>query len=306
MFKIFELNYREFPYVDIKIGEWCTAACTDCRYNINYLKTVKQYSFENIKKRIEKFDELFDKKFNIVFGNQDIINHNEIFKILDFATKYGREVRVQTNFLLTQNHIELLNIIEKKYKNVSIKIAQNARDIKNININLLNLLKIFTSNVSLKLYLDIFIDFDKNESLIKLYKTKFTNRVSENEFSFFIWKNIELKFHNYSWSVDFKHKDIKNFTRKKCQQLEQLEIKNKNIYLKDSIDIYENWDLFIHDNLCNIWDLRISNIFLDSSKILNDFEKYIFYLKDLEKKSISQKQMCFLCISNWYKYNNYE
>ena len=69
MFKPFPLNFKEYPYIDIKIGEWCLAVCIDCRFNINYLPKSKQFSLENILKRIKEADSKFDKKFDLVFGN---------------------------------------------------------------------------------------------------------------------------------------------------------------------------------------------------------------------------------------------
>ncbi len=307
MFKIFPLKFKEYPYVDIKIWEWCPAACTDCRFNINYLSKSKQFSLDNILRRIKKVDSMFDKKFNLVFWNQDWLNHKDIISILGWALKTWREVRFQIAFDIRKKHIDLLNKIEKEFwsDRIFIKIAQNAREIKsNLLEKLLVLIKLLSINTKFKVFIDLFLDFDENKSIIDIFSKKFIDKWSDNEFDFNIWENIILKLQNYSWRLDRKNKCFNNLKRESCQQLEQLYIKDGAIFLKDSIDVYDNWDLFIHDNLCNIWDIRISNLYLTNKEIYIHFNKYLKYLRVLKNKHKNQSDMCFDCITNGFKYKN--
>ena len=307
MFKIFPLDFKEYPYIDIKIWEWCPAACTDCRFNINYIYKTKQFSLENILKRIKKVDSKFDKKFNLVFGNQDWLNHKNIIDILKAWLETWREVRLQIAFNIKKDHLILLKKIEEElwYDKIDIKIAQNAREINNNLLEkLLVLIKLLSNNTKFKIFIDLFLDFDKNSKLINFFSKNIKNRWIDNEFDFYVWEKVNIKLQNYSWKLDRKNKCINNLKRKSCQQLEQLYIKNWDIFLKDSIDIYDNWDLFIHDNLCNIGDIRISNLYLKDEEIYEHFNNYLLHLEKLKNKYNYQSDMCFDCITNWFKYKN--
>lgn len=304
MFKLFPLDYREYPYIDIKIWEWCPASCTDCKFNIDYIYKAKQFSLENISERIIKVDKLFDKNFWLVFWNQDALNHKDIFNILDLWLSTWREVRFQIWFNLTSKHISLLKNIESRYwnKKIFVKIAQNCRDLDNINERLFILIKILTKETSLNFYLDLFIDFKENKNLINYFHKNFWNNNSDNLYSYNLWWKIELKFHNYNWFLDRKNKCIKNLERPWCQQLDQLYCSKWLIYLKDSLDVYDNWDLFIHDNLCNIGDIRISNLWFNSEVIYNHFNLYLTHLNNIKNNSVNQSEMCYKCVTNWFKY----
>lgn len=306
MFQPFPLNYREYPYIDIKIWEWCPASCTDCRFNINYLRNPKQFSLESVTDRIFKVDTKFDKKFWLVFWNQDALNHKDIFHILNAWISTQREIRFQVWFTLTAKHIKLLKDIEKRFwnKKIFVKIAQNCRNISNLNEKIFVLLKIITQETNLSFYLDLFIDFDENKKLINYFHKKFFNSDSDNKFSYNIGGRIELKLHNYNWKLNRKNKCIENLERVQCQQIDQLACANGIIYLKDSLDVYENWDLFIHDNLCNIWDIRISNLMFEDDIIYSHFNLYLEHLNILKNKSKNQSEMCYLCITNGFKYKN--
>jgi len=305
MFKPFKIDFKEYPYIDIKIWEWCPAACTDCRFNINYIPKAKQFSLDNVLKRINYVDKKFDKKFNLVFGNQDWLNHKDIISILKAWLNTGREVRFQVDFDIKKEHLILLDKIKLElwYKNLDIKIAKNARTIKNnLSEKLLVLIKLLSKYTKFKIFIDLFLDFNKYKNLVNLFSDKFWDKWSDNEFDFNLWKNVNVKFHNYSWRLDRTNKCLTNLNRTSCQQLEQLSVKNWYIYLKDSIDVYDNWDLFMHDNLCNIWDIRISNLFLNDDEIYEHFNKYLEYLNILKQKHDNQSDMCFDCISNWFRY----
>ena len=305
MFKLFPLKFKEYPYIDIKIWEWCPASCTDCRFNLDYIVKTKQFSLENILKRINEVDKKFDKKFNLVFWNQDGLNHNNIISILKAWLDTGREIRFQIDFDIKKEHVILLEKIEKELwsKKIDIKIAKNARVVvSNLSEKPLVLIKLLSQKTNFKVFIDLFLDFTDHKNLVNTFNTKFGDSFSDNKFDFNIWKNINLKFHNYSWYLDRKNKCFINLKREECQQLSQLYIKWWDIFLKDSLDVYENWDLFIHDNLCNIWDIRISNLYLNDNEIYNHFDLYLKYLNKLKLDNNNQADMCFDCINNWFKY----
>jgi len=306
MFKPFNLNYRELPSINIKIWEGCPAACTDCKFSINYIKWINKFSLDNILNRMKIVDEKCDKSFNFAFWNCDWLDHDNIVKILWEWLKTGREVIFQIWFKIRKEHFLLFEKIEKEfwYEKISLKIAQNCRGLDNLNEKIFVLIKLLNNKCRFGVYLDLFLDFDNNKNLISFFSKKFYDKNWEYWFCFNISDNIELKFHNYSWYYDKIKKCLINLEREECQQLDQLMIKDNNIYLKDSLDVYENWDLFMHDNLCNIWDIRISNIFLDNEVIYNNFNIYLNYLENLKKYSSNQSDMCYKCVTNWYKYIN--
>lgn len=113
-------------------------------------------------------------------------------------------------------------------------------------------MKLLTKNTHFKFYLDVFLDFTEHKDFIDFFHKKFSRVQFENIYSYNIEKTIEMKLHNYSWFVDPAQQKIINLPRKKCQQIEQIMCRDGNIFLKDSLDIYDNGDLFLHDNLCNI------------------------------------------------------
>lgn len=305
MFKIFNLDFKEYPYVDIKIWEWCPASCTDCRFNLDYMKKTKQFSLDNILNRISLVDKKFEKSFNLVFWNQDILNHKDIIEIIRAWLLTGREIRFQIDFDIKKEHLLLLKKIENEFgvDKIDIKIAKNTRLIENnLAERLMVLIKLLSKNTNFKVFIDLFIDFEKQWNIANSFYNKFSNNVSENEYNFNIWKNINLKFHNYSWYLDRKNKCFVNMPRTSCQQLEQIKLENNNIFLKDSLDVYDNWDLFLHDNLCNIWDIRISNLYLDDNEIYNNFTLYLEHLNKLKSKHNNQSDMCFECTRKWFKY----
>ena len=305
MFKPFPIDFKEYPYIDIKIWEWCPASCTDCRFNIDYIPKAKQFSLVNIKDRIKEVDKKFDKRLNLVFGNQNWLNHKDIISIIEYWINTWRSVRFQIDFNIKKNHILLLENIEKElwYENINIKIAQNCKWEKNILEKLIVLLKLLTSKTNFMIYLDLFIDFNENKKVIDYFYNKFWNKWSDYEYCFFIGKKINLKLQNYSWKLDRKNKCFVWLERERCQQLDQLKCDDDTVYLKDSIDVYDNWDMFLHDNLCNIWDIRISNLYLENNEIYNHFTKYLAHLEKLKNKHKSQSDMCYDCITNWFKYN---
>lgn len=304
MFKVFPLNFKEYPYIDIKIWEWCPASCTDCKFNIDYIPTAKQFSLENILERIEIVDKKFDKKFNLVFWNQDWLNHNDILSILESWIWTWREVRFQMDFHITHEHILLLEAVNKKFGSdkISVKIAQNCRWVDKLMEKTIALLKVLRKRTNFMIYLDLFLDFQENASIVQFFHKHFADKNSDNEYSFQIGNNINLKLHNYSWLLNRKNKCIEGLERKKCQQLDQLYINDNSVFLKDSIDVYNNGDMFIHDNLCNIGDIRISNIYLENSIIYNHFWKFLDHLSTLQLKNSTQSQMCYDCITHGFKY----
>jgi hypothetical protein len=129
---------------------------------------------------------------------------------------------------------------------------------------------------------------------------KFSTKKSFNDFNCIIWNKYDIKFHDFSWKIDFNIKVINNLKLKKCLQYEQLSIINNKIFIKDNLEMLNNWDLFIHDNLCNIWDIRISNIFKNNNDIYNDFILFKKYLDKLNNWDMERN--CFKCIKTGYSY----
>lgn len=306
MFKLFPLDFKEFPYVDVKIWEWCPASCTDCRFNIDYIPSAKQFSLDNILERIDLVDKKFDKRFNLVFWNQDGLNHKDIIKILKAWLSTWREVRFQIDFDIKKKHLELLERIwEELWTNkIDIKIAQNCRWMTNTIEKVLVLLKLLSKTNSFLVYLDLFLDINKDKKIFDFFYSKFWKEDSDNKYCFYLWSKINIKLHDYSWKINHKNKWFDWLKRPACQQIDQLKVDSNYIYLKDSLDVYDNWDLFIHDNLCNIGDIRISNINFSDKEIHNNFNEYLIHLNKLKEKNTNQSDMCYECITNGFKYKN--
>jgi hypothetical protein len=178
---------------------------------------------------------------------------------------------------------------ELGHNGIQIKIAKNCSDSDNWKKDLFVLIKMLTRFTKFKFYIDVFLDLDKNEKEIQSFMKHSTSRQDEHKHNFVIRDIIDVKFQDYSWKVDDQKKTVSNLKmRKSCQHLDQIYCENGDVFAKDSIDVFENGDMMVHDNLCNIGDLMVSNVFFDEKRIYTDFEKYILRLKDLGKQHQNQ------------------
>ena len=306
MFKLFPLDFRENPYISIKLGNSCPASCDACRYSSKYVRNVETYSLENIFEVVDECDKKFEKDFDIVFGNLSSTSHPYIIDILKYGIAKWRKVRFQLGFHLNKNDLMLLKKVENElgHNDIQIKIAKNCNDSDDWKKDLFVLIKLLTSFTKFKFYIDIFLDIEKNETYITSLLKHSTSTQNEHQHNFCILDMIDVKFHDYSWKVCDDQKTILDLKmRKTCQHLDQIYCEDGDVFAKDSVDVFENGDMMIHDNLCNIGDLMVSNIFFDEKRIYTDFEKYILRLKGLEKKHKNQWDMCYDCIKKSYHYN---
>ena len=305
MFKLAPIEFTENPYICIRIGEWCPASCDSCKISIKNFPNPQSYDFKKIKKLVDEADSKFDSWFDIVFWNLNGASHPHIIKILEYGIQKWRKVRFQLNYNITAAEIRLLQDIEKQLwtENIYIKIAKNCKDDPYWSRDLFLLIKVLRKFSRFKFYIDVFLKISQHEKLIETFMKHSTSKQRDHSHNLVIWDSIDIKFHDYSWTINDKNKTIDNLKgRDSCQQLHQVYCREGDVYVQDSVDILLNGDMFIHDNLCNIWDLMISNIFFDNKKIYHHFDEYLSYLKNLGESSPCQADACYSCIRKGYSY----
>ena len=305
MFKLAPINFTENPYICIRIWEWCPASCDSCKISIKNFLNPKAYSLDKIFKVIDESDKKFDKWFDFVFWNLNWWSHPNIIKILEYGISKWRKVRFQLNYNLTPWEIKLLKLIEEKLwsENIYIKIAKNCKSNSDWSKELFLLIKALRSFSNFKFYIDVFLLIPENIKIIETFMKYSTSKDRDHKYNLVIWDSIDVKFHDYSWKINDKDKTIDNLNwRDNCQHLDQVYCDAWDIFIKDSVDVMVDGDIFIHDNLCNIWDLIVSNIFLDNNSIYNNFRDYLSYMDKLSSSFSCQSDACYACIKKGYNY----
>lgn len=95
----------------------------------------------------------------------------------------------------------------------------------------------------------------------------------------------------------------KNISYQKCLLKESFSFSERQLSIEDqSIEIHYNWDLSVHNNVCNRWGHILSNIRKEKNNILNDFMNYDMFLKQQINITDNQYVNCKLCIKNNYEY----
>lgn len=114
-----------------------------------------------------------------------------------------RKIRFQIAFDIKKEHIFLLKIINDELwsDKIKIKIAQNTREIKsNLLEKLLVLIKVLSSNTKFKIFIDLFIDFEKNKSIIvNFFSKKITDKWFNNFSGFSNNSHPEKNIKSFSW-----------------------------------------------------------------------------------------------------------
>lgn len=292
-------KYLDKPHVSIKIWTWCPAGC-DCEFSYKKLKNIFLYNKEVIKKNIDLVAKNFSKDFEIFFVWMNLLKYKDLFEILEYCHKNNRIFKLQIPHNLTNDDIEVLSKIGEIYPwiNYSIpKTIDSVDDLKNI-LNEIVVLK----NIQWlgKVYFDVFLDIVKYEKIIKIIISKLSTKESKNNYNCIIWNSFDIKFHDLSWKIDHENKKISNLKRKKCLMKDYFFIKDKKIYLYDHVEIWANWDLTFHDNLCYLANFSISNISFENDLIIKHFFDYKTYLDEISNWDLVYN--CYTCIKNRYSY----
>jgi len=71
------------------------------------------------------------------------------------------------------------------------------------------------------------------------------------------------------------------------------------------LEILVNWDLRLHNYLCNLASIDITNIYKDKNEIIKDFKKFIYFYHKFHLKW-SYEENCYKCIKKLnYSYKNF-
>lgn len=297
------LSFIDKPHVSIKVWSWCPAWCLNCDFSYKKIKSDITYSKESIFKNIEKASQIFSENFDIFIVGIDILKSDILEDIILKCQKNSRTFKLQINHTISDLELLFIKRLSEKFWTFDCSIPimiESSNDL----ILIVKLLK-RVQNISIwwKLYFDIFLDISKYDTIITSIISKFSTHKSENSYNCIIWNLFDLKFHDLWWDLDHKNKMVSWLKRSKCMMKDYFSFKNESIYLVDHIEIFPNWDLVFHDNLCYLGNYKISNVYRTHEQIIFDFKAYRSYLDKINSTS-SQAKNCYNCIKNPFIFND--
>lgn len=290
----------EFPYVVIVVGNWCPAWCDLCSFSSKVVEESECFDYEWIKILIDQVHKVFFEKFEILFHWINLLTHPFIDDIISYTRNdLKRWVRLQLDHSMSLAEIMKLQMLLKKHWNFSSIIRVNVKkqdDFKLFYNTFKDLLKVDW----LKVYFEIFLDREAFMPTIeKIMWWRTTD--SDNEFNCIVWNKFDIKFHNYIWKLNRKEQKIDKIDHNQCYMYDFFDVKDDKVTVNDHLEVQNNWDFIFHDDLCYIWQSKISNINKTVDEIYEDFKAYKY--KYLEKLRNDSDKSCYKCIMNKYHYD---
>jgi len=290
---------REYPYAVIVVWKWCPAWCDLCSFSKKVAKT-ECFDYDWTKELVNKMHKVFFDKFEILYHWINLLDHPHIDNIIDYTKNdLARWVRLQLEHSMWKKHLEKLQDYITKYWNFSVIIRIDVKEQENFSY-FYNTFKDLLKIDWLKIYFEIFLDREKYMTTInKIMWWATTN--SNNKFNCIIWNKFDIKFHNYVWKINRSEQKIDKLDNKECYMYDFFDVKNWIITINDHLEVQNSWDFIFHDDLCYVWQAKISNINKSNEEIYNDFKKYKY--EYLEKLKMNSEKSCYKCITNKYNYS---
>lgn len=270
----------------ISLWEWCPTWCQWCSI------TNKKTSFKSLKEIKESIDFsniFFDKNFSFFLYSTNNLENNFLNEITDYINKIWKKYRIQIPINSIKKNISYL----KNQEFIISKRIKTKEELKEF-------LKSFQEFYKEKIILNYDLLLEKRfiQVLEKILKIQFIEN-TDWTFSGKI-NNIFINIREL-YEINFKEKSVKNLKIKNCFSLESFEVKNKEIIIKDHIEIDKNLNINFHNPLCYIWNHKISNLKRTKEQIIRDFQNYKFFL---EKHNFNFEKNCFSCINKNFSYEN--
>lgn len=272
-------------------GTWCVSDCKWC---------FRQFWNKNIffAELINNICRVVDSKIfsgNIMIYNIDYFSFSkeEILQIQQYD-KYFKKISFHTDF----RNVD----IDKIFPDIDFVYQKNF-SLKEI-IFFLDFLKKWIKNNVLFAYWCIdFQDIVKMIKILKFHQIKMHSFLrNDTELSFCIGDNYSLKF----FIADRERYNILNCYFQDCIFVENNAINFwKNFYLW-YLEVQLSWNIRAHEPPCGFWDLIISNIYKDRNEVINDFQNFSHYIKNLTlmKSQYSQSEICKICKNKKFHYEN--
>jgi hypothetical protein len=289
----------EYPYVVIVVWKGCPAWCDLCSFSRKVAKS-ECFDYEWTKELMNKINDIFFSKFEILFHWVNLLDHPYIDDIISYTKNdLNRWVRIQLEHSMKPIYYDKLKTLFTQYWKFSAIIRIDVKKQEDFRLFYDTFKKLIKVDW-VKVYFEIFLDREKFMLTIdKIMWWRTTD--SDNEFNCIIWNKFDIKFHNYIWKLNRSDEKIDNIEHRKCYMYDFFDVKNNKITINDHIEVQNNWDFIFHDDLCYIWQAKISNINKSNDEIYKDFIKYKYkYLESLRNNS---EKSCYKCIMNKYHYN---
>lgn len=260
--------------------EWegkCLTSCTWCDewikestnwFSFEWIKEIIDYSLKNLVTSDSKFFIYWKNIFKLSY-------YDELIKYVLGNSNINFDFHL-TTFLDNNDLLKLENLLV--INNITFTFCQSY---STIDFTILNKIIKILSNSHKKNQI-VFIA-EKDFSKIEKY---FDDIAKKWNFELFISKYPIFYKNNVIWTWN-----------KKCLVLDKFIPKDNYIDINWSIllEILINWDLRLHNYLCNLASIDITNVYKERTEIINDIKKFMYFFHKFHSKG-SYESNCYKCI----------